>query len=150
MSAQYIYDAAPLGALIRFSDGAPRPPERHHRKLSDWRSRNNVGRLVRKDPETRLGDRLVSASFLLRLDDIAGVVMVRARYSVASPLCFEIAERPPTGSVRIIRGEGDEQELIHLAANGASAEAWVRAKGYKDARLEVVCDDGAPSEGRAA
>ena len=28
MSAQYIYDTAPLGSLIRYSNGEPRPPER--------------------------------------------------------------------------------------------------------------------------
>jgi hypothetical protein len=26
MSARYIYDTAPLGSLIRFSDGTPKPP----------------------------------------------------------------------------------------------------------------------------
>jgi hypothetical protein len=34
MSAQLIYDLAPLGAIVRFSDGSPRPPDRHRKKLS--------------------------------------------------------------------------------------------------------------------
>ena len=29
LSAQQLYDAGPLGALVRFSDGAVEPPQRH-------------------------------------------------------------------------------------------------------------------------
>ena len=36
MSAQLIYDHAPLGAIIRYSDSTPRPPKRHRRKLQAW------------------------------------------------------------------------------------------------------------------
>ena len=35
MSAQSIYDTAPLGSLIRYSDGTKEPPARHTRKLAD-------------------------------------------------------------------------------------------------------------------
>ena len=31
-TAQSIFDAAPLGAIIRYSDGTPRPPDRFKRK----------------------------------------------------------------------------------------------------------------------
>ncbi len=48
MSAQQIHDAAPLGALIRFFDGTPRPPERHRRKRDAWKDRNDGGRLISK------------------------------------------------------------------------------------------------------
>ena len=44
MSAQLIYDLALLGSIIRFSDGAPRPPERHRRKLSAWENSNSGAR----------------------------------------------------------------------------------------------------------
>ena len=50
LSAQQLYDAGPLGALIRFSDGAAEPPQRHRRKHAAWRSSNGTGRLVRKVP----------------------------------------------------------------------------------------------------
>ena len=56
MSAQLIYDHAPLGAIIRYSDGTPRPPERHRRKLQAWENRNNTGRLVKKMPGRRTGE----------------------------------------------------------------------------------------------
>ena len=50
MSAHIVYDTAPLGALIRYSDGAPRPPARFAKKLAAWERRNGLGRLVRKEP----------------------------------------------------------------------------------------------------
>ena len=56
MSAQQIYDHAPLGAIIRYSDGTPRPPERHRRKLQAWERRNNKGRLVNKQAGALVGD----------------------------------------------------------------------------------------------
>lgn len=57
MSAQLIYDLAPLGSLVRFSDGTPRPPERHRKKLAAWEHRNSGGRLIRKQPERRIATR---------------------------------------------------------------------------------------------
>ena len=42
MSAQLIYDLIPLGAIIRFSDGTPRPPDRHRKKLAAWEHRNRA------------------------------------------------------------------------------------------------------------
>ncbi len=50
MSAHIVYDTAPLGALIRHSDGTPKPPARFSKKLAAWERRNGVGRLVRKEP----------------------------------------------------------------------------------------------------
>lgn len=42
MSAQSIYDTAPLESLIRYSDGTKEPPARHTRKLADWKRRNGL------------------------------------------------------------------------------------------------------------
>lgn len=50
MSAYAIYENAPLGSLIRYSNGTSRPPARFIRKLKAWEQRNGVGRLVRKEP----------------------------------------------------------------------------------------------------
>ncbi|RNJ41439.1 hypothetical protein B5V01_00005 [Mesorhizobium erdmanii] len=36
MSAQLIYDLVPLGSIVNYSDGSPRPPERHRKKLAAW------------------------------------------------------------------------------------------------------------------
>ena len=51
MSAQDVYDNAPLGSLIRYSDGTPKPPARFNKKLAAWQNRNGVARLVRKEPQ---------------------------------------------------------------------------------------------------
>ena len=65
LSAREIYDIAPLGALIRFSDGTPEPPARHRRKRTAWLSNNGAGRLVRKNPDgtsPALPSRFISAT----------------------------------------------------------------------------------------
>ena len=64
-SAREIYDIAPLGALIRFSDGTPEPPARHRRKRTAWLSNNGAARLVRKtpaDPSPALPSPFISAT----------------------------------------------------------------------------------------
>ena len=50
MSANTIIDQAPLGALIRYTDGSPKPPARFTKKLAAWERSNGVGRLVKKEP----------------------------------------------------------------------------------------------------
>src|SRR3546814_10946257 len=42
--------AAPLGALLRYADGQPRPPARFNKKLAAWERTNGVGRLIKKTP----------------------------------------------------------------------------------------------------
>ena len=44
-SAQALIAAAPVGALVSYSDGRPRPPTRFKRTLAEWRRFNGVGRL---------------------------------------------------------------------------------------------------------
>jgi hypothetical protein len=67
MSAQLIFDLVPLGAIVRFFDGTPRPPERHRKKLAAWEYRNSGGRLIRKQPERRVGNTVICASITLGL-----------------------------------------------------------------------------------
>jgi hypothetical protein len=56
LSAREIYDIAPLGSRIQFSDGTPEPPARHRRKRTVWLSNNGTARLVRKKPADHLSD----------------------------------------------------------------------------------------------
>lgn len=55
MSTTTIIDAAPLGALIRYTDGSPKPPARFTKKLAAWERSNGVGRLVKKEPPRAYG-----------------------------------------------------------------------------------------------
>ena len=50
MSATNIIETALLGALIRYTDGSPKPPARFTKKLAAWERSNGLGRLVKKEP----------------------------------------------------------------------------------------------------
>ena len=157
MSAHHIYDNAPLGSLVRYSDGMPKPPARFNRKLAAWQNRNGVARPVKKQPQRDRPTHTSPASITLHEGDFAsgGVVVltVRRTYSVDSDLHFEIVERPAVGAVRILQEHVDTTELLHLAENRDAAERWLTQHRYSSARLEDVTEDGAGGdgvEGRAA
>jgi hypothetical protein len=138
LSAQQIYDTAPLGSLIRFSDGAPEPPARHRRKHAAWESSNGAGRLTRKAPANRAS----AASFTLHLGDFGSgdvtVVKVYRTVPVTSALAYAIVETPRPGQAAILRDESGTSTLLHLADTHAGAEAWLQAHSYRDARIVVA------------
>jgi hypothetical protein len=157
MSALFIYDTAPLGSHIRYSDGAPRPPARFTKKLAAWESRNGSGRLVKKEPPRSHAAFASPASITLHESDFddRGVITVTIlrTHSVTSTLRFDVAELPPIGSVRILHDVGDNMELLYLAVDREAAEDWLSKNPYSRARLETVMADelaAASVEGRAA
>ncbi|MER9944160.1 hypothetical protein NKJ70_19770 [Mesorhizobium sp. M0092] len=145
MSAHIVYESAPLGSVIRYSDGAAKPPARFTKKLAAWESRNGVGRLVRKEPPRERATYSSPAHFTLHEGDFgqAGtiVVSVRRTWSVESDLRFEVLERPMIGTVRVLQELGDSPELLHLAQNREAAERWLANNEYRRAYLEGVCAD---------
>lgn len=157
MSAQQIFDFAIPGSVVKYSDGTPRPPERHRRKLADSETRNNGGRLIRKQAETVVGRTTLPASITLHESDYGqgGVIKLRVHqiFSVNTDLKFSVVERPAIGSALVLDRSGDEAELVHLAANRADAETWLKSHGHPKAVLrEVTADEVAADavEGRAA
>ena len=157
MSAQSIFDHAPIGAIIRYSDGTPRPPERHRRKLADWQRRNSCGRLVKRQAATIVGQTILPASFTLHEGDFGseGIIVLKVfkTFSVGSELTFTVTERPVPGSILIFDRPGEQGELVHVAASQKDAEDWLSRHGYPQAVLQTVTDepaDGDPVEGRAA
>ncbi|WMT86506.1 hypothetical protein NO932_16570 [Pelagibacterium sp. 26DY04] len=157
MSALTIYENAPLGSLIRYSDGTPRPPARFTRKLKAWERRNGVGRLVRKEPAHERPTYSSPATFVLHEGKFSAsgvtLISVMCSYTVDSDLSFEVAERPAIGMVRVIQPVGENAELLHLAESREAAELWVSRKGYSSARLEEITADEVGAdvvEGRAA
>jgi hypothetical protein len=156
MSAHTIYDRAPLGSMIRYSDGAAKPPSRFTKKLAAWERRNGVGCLVKKEPPQTHATYSSPTCFTLHEGDFGQggiiVVSVRRTYSVDSDLRFEIVERPAIGMVRVLQALGDSAELLHLAKNREAAERWLAGNPYSRAYLEEVTADevGADVEGRAA
>jgi len=156
MSAHTIL-SAPLGSIISWSDGTPRPPERHSKKLAVWKTRNSSGRLIRKEHSRALGGYTAPASFTLHEGDIGSrgtiVVTILRTFGVDSTLNFSVIERPPIGSIRVFDRPSPSQELIHLAADREAAEAWLKLHRHPLAVLEEVTGDEVAAdhvEGRAA
>lgn len=157
MSAHAIYDHAPIGSIIAWSDGTPRPPERFTKKLAAWLTNNGKGRLIRKQPGRCMGNLSLSASFTLHETDFGagGVVAIRVHrtFSLDSSLRFSVIERPAIGYVRVFDRAGEDAELVHLAPHRPAAEEWLSRHGYPRAVLEEVTADevgAAIVEGRAA
>ncbi|MCO5066790.1 MAG: hypothetical protein M9924_20660 [Rhizobiaceae bacterium] len=157
MSAHIVYDSAPLGSVIRYSDGTARPPARFRKKLSAWESRNDAGRLVKKEPPRSRATYSSPACFTLHEGDFGQggviVVSVRRTWSVESDLHLEIVERPAIGMVRVLQDLGDSPELLHLARDRDAAERWLASNSYSRAYLEEVSADEVDAdvvEGRAA
>ncbi|MBX4962659.1 hypothetical protein [Rhizobium binae] len=152
MSASLIFDLAPIGSLVSWSDGTPRPPERYRNKLAAWETRNSRGRLIRKEPPRKLGSYTAPGSFTLHEGDIGErttiLVTIRRTFGLDSDLSFKVIARPPLGSVRIFDRAGDTRELLHLAENRQAAEAWLQAHRYSNAVLDEVGADEAANEDR--
>jgi hypothetical protein len=152
MSANSIIDTAPLGALVRYSDGSPKPPARFTKKLAAWERSNGIGRLVKKEPPRPHQTWTEPASFTLHEGNFSsdGIILVTIMrsHSADSTLAFEVVEVPQPGQVKILLDFGGTSELLHLAANRAAAELWIAREGYRNARLEVVgdSDDGGAGE----
>jgi hypothetical protein len=150
MSANTIIHTAPLGALIRYTDGSPKPPARFTKKLAAWERSNGVGRLVKKEPPRPYPTWTAPASFTLHEGNFSsdGVILVTIMrsHSADSQLSFEV------GQVCVLLDFGGNTELFYLAASVTAAELWIAKEGYRNARLRIVGDegDGAGEAGIAA
>lgn len=139
-SARQVYETAPLGSLIAYSSGTPRPPERFTRKLRAWENENGTGRLV----ERRQATGSFPPTFTLHLGDFGSegviVMVVRRLFGTDSAKSFEIVETPKPGMVRIVTGIGDREELRFLAPDMPGAERWMAEHRYTGMRAEIVPD----------
>ncbi|WP_336963688.1 hypothetical protein [Sphingobium aquiterrae] len=139
-SAQYVYDHAPLGALIKYVSGEPRPPERFTRKVRAWEAENGTGRLVERRPDSGSHP----ATFTLHMGDFGSegiiVMVVRRLFSAESKKPFEILGTPEPGMVRVLTGHDGREELRFLAPDMAAAKRWMTEHHYSDMRAEIVVD----------
>lgn len=149
MEASLIYDLAPIGSIVSWSDETPRPPDRHKKKLASWKARNSSGRLIRKEVPRTHGSYTAPPSFTLHEGDLGGrgiiVVTILRTFGIDSTLSFKVLQRPPIGSVRVFGHPGASRELVHLAANREAAEAWLKVHVYPQAVIEDVPDAEADS-----
>lgn len=157
MTASLIFDIVPLGSLVAYSDGSPKPPARFTEKLAAWERRNGVGRLVRKEPGRERPTYSSPPCFTLHEGDFGGsggvIVTITRTYGIDSDLHFRVLERPRVGQVRVVQTVGENVELLHLAEDREAAELWLARAGYSRARLEEVTADAVSAdavEGRAA
>lgn len=144
MEASLIYDLAPIGSIVSWSDETPRPPERHKKKLITWKDRNGSGRLIRKEVPRTLGNYTSPPSFTLHEGDLGSrgtiLVTILRTFGTESTLSFKVLQRPPIGSVRVFDHPGTSRELVHLSANREAAEAWLKVHLYPHAMIEDVPD----------
>lgn len=133
MSAQALYDTAPLGAVVRYFDCEPEPPGRHKHKHRAWRRNNGVGRLIGKAPGRQYSTRYMPATITLHEGDLmmAGVVavVVHTTHFVTSTLVFEVVETLPAGVVLCLSPFGDGLQVQHLAQSRAEAALWHERDG---------------------
>lgn len=156
MSAHLAF-MAPIGSILSWSDGQPRPPERHRKKRSAWQTNNSSGRLICKHDERGAGNIILPPSFTLHEGDYGGggviAIRIHRTFTLETSLMFTIVERPAVGSCRVFDRPGDSAELVHLAASWQAAEQWLTNHGYSSAVLEEVTEDEIAAdvvEGRAA
>lgn len=139
LTDQEIFDIAPLGAIIAFSDGTPKPPERFHKKLNAWQSHNGSGRLTRK---TKSANPAYRDTFTLHIGNHGSngtiVVSYNTTFMLGGAKKFAIVETPAVGSVRVLHQWGGEPELLHVASSHVAAEAWLRDHRYSNVILEDV------------
>jgi hypothetical protein len=148
MNADLIISLAPIGSVVEWSDGTPRPPEHHVATLYNWKRNNGAGLLVRKFGETSPDYPGVSPFFMLRCEDDFRTFSVGLTYR------FRIASRPKLGSVRIFEREDPAALMLHLADDGDAADAWLADNtAFSGAfTVEVAADELAADhvEGRTA
>lgn len=141
MPAQHIFDDTPLGSIIRYSDGSPKPPARFTKKLELWERSNGSGRLIRKSPGRTVGNHPFPASFTVHEGDLGGgivLIVLHRSFSVDTRLRFEVIETPAPGSVRVLGQYGTGTELLHLAANRGAATSWLKQHPHSNAVFEEV------------
>jgi hypothetical protein len=145
MSAQHIFDDTPLGSIIRYSDGSPKPLARFTRKLSLWERSNGSGRLIRKSPGRDVGNYPFPASITMHEGDLGGggivLIVLHRSFSVDTRLRFDVVETPALGSVQVLGQYGTGTELLHLAANYEAAASWLKQHTHSNVVLEEVKAD---------
>lgn len=156
MSAYMIYDHAPLGSTISYSDGTPRPAEGDRAADRAWLHQNGRGILYGKRAARRSGDNQKPACFTLNTGPLGPGALARfwvpQHFGVDSDLTFEVVDRPPIGAIRVVERRDVGEKLLHRAADRAEAERWFASYDYPDALLEEVTADEVAAdviEGRA-
>ena len=133
-----------MDALIRYTDGGPKPPARFTKKLAAWERSNGVGRLVKNETSRSYPIWTAPATSTLQdgnfTSDRVILVTIMRSHSADRQLTFDVVEEPKPGQVRVLLDFGGSMELLHLAQPVNAAELWITKEGYHNARLEIVSE----------
>jgi len=142
MNAKELYDLKPFGALVRYSDGTPKPPARHTKKVADWEKRNGQGFFVQANPPYDHEGSVASITLKLIQSDH---FHYNQGFSVNSSLNFEV-EMPAPGTVMTYSPWRDDIEIANVHANYDDYLAWCVRNRYSPfghgRKLWIVGEDG--------
>ena len=143
-SAHALFNTAPLGALVAYSDGRPRPPARFTHKLATWRRFNGVGRLDAKTPAVFRGAHEVPAHFTLHVGDFDSygtvVMTVRMVFDVRSPLAFAVVDAQPGAFICFV-SDGVHLEVDRIIGSEDEARRWLASPRVERAFVAAVQAD---------
>ena len=129
MNAQELFKLAPLGALVRFIDGTPRPPDRFKNKLRDWQGRNDSGHFIAAKPSRGKGEWDVD-SFTLQTEN-GRVLVVNRTFGVARSVGTTFEVIPPAPRTILAYGDFENQiEVRHVWADVHAAQEWAIKNRY--------------------
>jgi len=147
MKATELHKLAPLGAMVRFSNGKPQPPARHNKKLRAWKSLNDAGRLVKC--HSRDASNEYDRDHITIQTENGDVVVVNRIFSADdTELDFTIEAMPTPGTILAHSDyDRDELEIRHVWNDVAAAREWEKRRRYKLNKCGlaylIVGDDGA-------
>jgi hypothetical protein len=139
-SFRSIFASAPLGTVVAFSDGTPRPPERFNKKLRAWKSRNGTGLLVSKRASEGVRewdkDRFTLCIGEYRSGMIVALI-VNMTYSTDSDLTFAVERYDEAGRFALLtHSEHVGTEYKGSFATLAEAEADIE-RGHRYSKTEI-------------
>ena len=143
MNAKELFALAPYGALVSFSDGTPRPPERFTKKLSAWKHDNGAGYFVKARGGKGAGAWDVD-EFKLQSQN-GRVLTVNQSFSV--PGCTKsFGVTPPEPGTILAYGDFDGVEVRHVWRDADAAHEWARTARYElgncGQKYFIVAKDG--------
>ena len=121
MSAKTIIDTAPLGALIRYTDGSPKPPARFTKKLAAWERSILVTIMRSHSADSRLifevAEEPKPGQVRVLLDFGGNTELLHLAESVTAAELWIAREGYSNARIEIVDAEdGDREEGADLAA----------------------------------
>lgn len=125
MNGIELFNLAPYGALVTFTDGTKRPPAAHVKKVSAWENRNGSGYFVEATPS----DKYSGSRFTLRVHTSDHFVANKIAM-VDSPYNYEVTP-PAPGTILAYSTYSERLEIAHIWKDEAEARAWFARNRYE-------------------